>query len=412
MMRKILSLLTLSFVLLTGVSAQSLRICQGALTVGVPAASADTMRYSNAGTTLSVMGRSYDVAAIESIIYSTDDVVPQTVYVTYEGASAKVFVSGDVAPYLTVAVSGADVSVTAADDLAEEITYVLSGSSTDGSFLHTGSFKSTLELAGLTLTSTRGAAIDIQNGKRIGVLVDEGTTNTLADGSAGTQKACFYIKGHAEFRGAGTLNVTGNTKHAFASNEYTELKPGFGTINVLGAVGDGLHIEQYYKQEAGTVSIAGCAGDGIDCSITNDVTEEYNGQIFISGGSISVDLGATEDVKGIKCDSVMTISGGSITVTGSGNGVKGMKSGTNLLINQSSGSATAVSITVTGTTYHKGEADESKTRGIKVDGDFTFDGGTITISATGSKAKAVSVDGTYYYKSGTINCSVDATNIG
>ncbi|MBR1733139.1 MAG: carbohydrate-binding domain-containing protein [Alloprevotella sp.] len=193
MTRKILLLIACALLLATGISAQSLRICQGALTVGVPAASADTMRYSDGGATLTVMGRSYDVSSIESIVYSTDDVLPQTVYVTYEGTSAKVFASGDVAPYLTVDVSGADVSITASDDLAEEITYVLSGNSSDGSFLHTGSLKSTIELAGLTLTNTRGAAIDIENGKRIAVLVDEGTTNTLADGSGGTQKACFFI---------------------------------------------------------------------------------------------------------------------------------------------------------------------------------------------------------------------------
>ena len=395
MTRKILLLIACALLLATGISAQSLRICQGALTVGVPAASADTMRYSNGGATLTVMGRSYDVSSIESIVYSTDDVLPQTVYVTYEGTSAKVFASGDVASYLTVDVSGADVSITASDDLAEEITYVLSGNSSDGSFLHTGSLKSTIELAGLTLTNTRGAAIDIENGKRIAVLVDEGTTNTLA-----------------EFQGGGTLNITGNAKHAFASNEYTELKSSFGTLNILGAASDGLHIEQYYEQKGGTVSIKGCAGDGIDCSVTNDATDELNGQLLLSGGTVTVDLGTAEDVKGIKCDSVMTISGGTVTITGSGNGVKGIKAGTNLLINQSSGNTTSVSITVTGTTYHKDQADESKTRGMKVGGDFTFDGGTITISATGSKAKAVSVDGTYYYKSGSINCSVDATNVG
>ncbi|MBR1594651.1 MAG: carbohydrate-binding domain-containing protein [Alloprevotella sp.] len=412
MTRKILLLIACALLLATGISAQSLRICQGALTVGVPAASADTMRYSDGGATLTVMGRSYDVSSIESIVYSTDDVLPQTVYVTYEGTSAKVFASGDVAPYLTVDVSGADVSITASDDLAEEITYVLSGNSSDGSFLHTGSLKSTIELAGLTLTNTRGAAIDIENGKRIAVLVDEGTTNTLADGSGGTQKACFFIKGHAEFQGGGTLNITGNAKHAFASNEYTELKSSFGTLNILGAASDGLHIEQYYEQKGGTVSIKGCTGDGIDCSVTNDATDELNGQLLLSGGTVTVDLGTAEDVKGIKCDSVMTISGGTVTITGSGNGVKGIKAGTNLLINQCSGNTTSVSITVTGTTYHKDQADESKTRGMKVGGDFTFDGGTITISATGSKAKAVSVDGTYYYRSGSINCSVDATNVG
>ena len=81
-------------------------------------------------------------------------------------------------------------------------------------------------------------------------------------------------------------------------------------------------------------------------------------------------------------------------------------------MNNASGTAPTLTITLTGTTYNKGQADESKTRGIKVDRDFTFDGGTINVSTPGPKAKAVVVDGTYYYKSGTINCPVSAAIVG
>ena len=66
-------------------------------------------------------------------------------------------------------------------------------------------------------------------------------------------------------------------------------------------------------------------------------------------------------------------------------------------------------MTVTGTTYMPGDALlESKCRGIKVKGNFTFDGGDIRISATGAKSKAISVDGRYIYKKGTLNCPVDS----
>ena len=66
---------------------------------------------------------------------------------------------------------------------------------------------------------------------------------------------------------------------------------------------------------------------------------------------------------------------------------------------------------VTGTTYMPGDATlESKCRGIKVKGNFTFNGGSINISATGKKSKAISVDGIYTYKSGSINCKVNASN--
>jgi hypothetical protein len=120
---------------------------------------------------------------------------------------------------------------------------------------------------------------------------------------------------------------------------------------------------------------------------------------------------AAEDVKGLKCDSAMTISAGTIEATVSGNGSKGISSGTDLLIAQKTGVPTKVKMVVPGTTYMPGDAElEAKCRGIKVKGDFTFDGGVIDIVATGAKSKEISVDGYYYYKSGSINCYVDSAN--
>ena len=59
---------------------------------------------------------------------------------------------------------------------------------------------------------------------------------------------------------------------------------------------------------------------------------------------------------------------------------------------------------VTGTTYMPGdEVLESKCRGIKVKGNYTFDGGNISMTVTGKKAKGISCDGTYTYKGGTTN---------
>lgn len=77
--------------------------------------------------------------------------------------------------------------------------------------------------------------------------------------------------------------------------------------------------------------------------------------------------------------------------------------GGDLLISQDSGNATQVTMAVSGTTYHKDEVDESKCRGIKVKGNFTFNGGNINMDVTGKKAKGISVDGTYTYVSGTTN---------
>lgn len=389
-------------------TAQTLLIHCGQVSIAVPAADAGTMSYTN-GSTLTIAGTDYAISDIDSITVSSETVEAATVAVTYSDATARVVVSADVAPQLTITASAADVSIVAASTLATEVNYTLTGMSTDGSFYMDGDYKSTVTLSGLTLTNTRGAAINIDNGKRINVVVTDGTTNTLTDGASGTQKACFFVNGHAEFSGAGTLNLTGNAKHAYASDEYTLFKKSFGTLNVLASANDGLHIQQYLQVKGGTINVSGTTGDCIDVSVTKDATDEQNGQVLIAGGQLTLNV-ASDDVKGVKCDSLMTISGGTINATVSGNGAKGLSVGTDLLVNETSGNATAITMTVTGTTYMPDTTSESKCRGIKVKGGFTFDGGTISISATGKKSKAISVDGDYTYKSGSIDCSVDAAN--
>lgn len=391
-----------------GLSAQTLKIHTGQVTVAVPAAEAGQMAYTDGGTRLTVMGKTYDTAGIDSITVDRTTVEKDQVQVDYDGTQARVLVSGNVAPLLTVTVTGADVSILADALLDREVTYTLSGSSADGSFWMDGEFKCTVRLDGLTLHNTRGAAIDIENGKRINVVLADGTTNTLADGTGGSHKACFFVNGHPEFSGAGTLVLTGNSRHAFASDEYTLLKPGFGTIRVERAANDGLHVDQYFRMQGGTLDIRGVAGDCVDVSITKDPTDEDNGCIFIEDGTLTLDV-AAHDTKGLKSENATTISGGTINATVSGNGTKGISTGTDLLIQQQTAVPTLIDFTVTGTTYMPGDPTlESKCRGIKVKRDFTLDGGTIRISATGAKSKAISVDGTYTYKSGSLNCAVDA----
>ena len=149
-------------------------------------------------------------------------------------------------------------------------------------------------------------------------------------------------------------------------------------------------------------------GDGFDISFTNDATDEYNGEVFIEGGNIELNV-VTPDTKGIKSAAQMTISGGTISGTVSGNGTKGISVDGDLTIKGVANNP-LIDLKVTGTTYAAGTADESKCRGIKGKGNFTFDGGSIKISATGVKSKAISVDGDYIYKSGSLNCLVDAAN--
>lgn len=198
-------------------SAQTLKVYTGQVAIAFPATATGDMKY--VGSALTIGSMTFDLATVDSITVDRSEVVPASVGVTYDDATgARVTIAADVAPYfVTKQVVGNHVSLVANNSLTDEVTYTLSGAATNGSFYMDGEYKSTIALNGVSLTNPDSAAICIDNGKRINVVLTDGTSNTLVDGVGGTQKACFFINGHAEFKGSGALTLTGNTKHAYAS---------------------------------------------------------------------------------------------------------------------------------------------------------------------------------------------------
>lgn len=366
-------------------AAQTLNVSVGNVTYQFPAAQVGDMTFAS-GNTLTIMGKAFSVEDITNAYIDSTSVTDNEVTVTYSGTSATVTVAGNVAQYITPTISGAHVSIAQSDDVSEdnvgEITYTLSGSSTDGEFYLTGSYKSTVALNGLTLVNSTpvysGAAINVQNSKRIDVSIKSGTVNTLTDAASGSQKACLLVKGHGEFKGKGTLNVYGMLKHAIKTNEYMSVKN--CTINVLSAPGDGIHASQYLLVESGTINISGVEDDGIQAELdgdtstgeTTDHEDEDSGSIYISDGTITVNVTATA-AKGIKADGDITVEGGSITVTTSGDG--------------------------------EWDSDDSETKaasGLSCDGNMTISGGTLTLTSTGSGGKGAKCDGDMTISGGTI----------
>ena len=313
------------------------------------------------------------VALVLTITVGAQTPSNNTVEVVYNGTTATVAVADNVAQYLTVTQSGAHVSIAQSDSLASEITYKLSGTSTDGEFYMSGSYKATIELNGLTLTNVTpvysGAAVHIQNSKRINVKVITGTTNTLADAATGSQKGCLYVKGHAEFKQQGTLNVVGNLKHAIKAGEYISVKN--ATINVTSAVGDGISCNEYFLMESGTINISGTEDDGIQCDLdgdastgeTTDHEDEDSGNIYISGGNITINCAAIA-AKGIKSAGNIFISGDAvINVTTSGKGM-----------------------------WDSDDLETKAACGISADGNINISEGTISLTSTGSGGKGMKCD--------------------
>ena len=463
----------LSIVLLPlSIQAQTLNVEVGNVRYLFPAAQTGQMPYSE-GTTLTVMGKSFDLSEVTSMYVDETAVTDNAVTVAYDDANANITVAGNIARFLTIAYSGAHVSIVQDANVAQEITYTLSGSSADGGFYNEGAYKATVELNNLNLTNVSatysGAAVHIQNSKRIKIKPLNGTTNTLVDAVNGKQKGCLYIKGHAEFAQKGTLNITGNVKHGIKTGEYFSIKN--STINILSAAGDGINCEQFFLMESGTININSVADDGLQCDIedpetgstgiTTDHEDEDSGNVYISGGTFNAAVTA-DAAKGLKSEGDMYISGGKVTITTSGGGVwdatnlkakaascisadgimdisggtltltsygaggKGLSgdstltvSGTAVISVITSGQAVVASSTGALTTVSNSstldryDSDyKCSPKGIKIDGDIIINGGTISVSTTGAGGEGIESKKTLTVNGGhiTVNAFDDGIN--
>jgi hypothetical protein len=384
MKRIFLSLITL--VLTIAAMGQTLNVKVGQVTYQFPATQTGEMAYEN-GTTLTIMGRTFNLADIDAMTVDEASVTDNQVVVTYDGTSATVTIAGNVAQYVTPTISGAHVSIEQTNTEAvdeDEITYVLSGTTSDGEFALSGSYKCTVSLAGVTLTNPSGAAINITNGKRIQISAKKDTENTLADGSGGSQKACVYSKGQIQLQGNGTLNVVGNTKHAIKSGDYITVKN--LTLNITSAVGDGINCEEYFLMKSGTVSISGTGDDGIQCDLGGDAStgeivatetvdahdDEDSGNVYIEGGTLNITVTA-DAAKGIKSEGDLKISDGTFTIKTTGGGAW--------------------------------DSDDLKTKAsscLSADGNTTISGGTLSLTSTGAGGKGINGDGAFTATGGNV----------
>ena len=376
-MKRIVILIAAVLVAIVSMS-QTLNVEVGNVTYQIPAAQAGDMVYSN-GTSVEIMGKTFALSEVKSMYVDQTAVTDNTVSVNYNGTNAAVTVAGNIAKYLTITTRNAHVSIVQDDNVTDEITYTLSGTSSDGSFYMDGNLKASFVLDGLTLNNPDSAAINIRDGKRISVELADGTTNTLTDGTGGKQKACFAVKGHTEFKGGGTLNITGNTAHAFWGKEYVQLKKTVGTINILGAVGDGFNVNQFFQQNGGSVTIKNVGDDGIQLSfetddndqiISTEDDEDNTGEVIIKGGTLNIAVTA-KAAKCIKSEGTVTVSDGALTLKASG----------------------AIDLSDT--------SDPSYTAGIKAQS-FTQNGGTISMTITGTAGRGVSADDTITTNGGSL----------
>lgn len=335
------------------------------------------------------------------------------VVITYSGSTATVNIPEEMEGVTCTSGTSSHV-VLESTTTSKELYYAITGSSTDGSLTINGTYKLSVMLNGVNLTSNQGAAINIQCGKRINLIMKDGSTNTLADYAAGEQKACLYTKGHFEIEGNGTLNVTGNANHAIASKEYLQIKKSVKAINIKKAANDAIHVGQFFQMNGGEVTIdENTLNDGIQVEYETDdndqivADEENTGSVIIKAGTINITVNSAEDAKGMKAEGDVTISGGTINIEAKSNGSRGIQADGNMTIGEESGTTT-ITIAATGKkcTVPEDSEDPHKCWGIKIDGELTMNAGTLTVTKDGVTTKNGIRCGSYTKNGGTIKALI------
>ena len=395
--------------------------------------SVGTMPYT-ASSLLTVLEKGFTLADVDSVTVNSETLADDNVLVKYNNTVADVYVAGNIANHITAQVTGARVAVMQDDNVATEYTYTLQGSSTSGCFYHGGKYKMTLVLNGVNLVNPDSAAINIQNSKRIAVQLADGTTNVLADGANNTKKAAFLVKGHAEFSKGGTLTITGNKKHALACNEYMEVKKTVGTITITSAVADAINVSQYFQMNGGTVNIQSCGDDGLQVDAEDVTIPEEDGHVLIKGGTLTIN-GSAAGTKCIKAEGNVNIEGGTLTlkhtgipvwdeedskikeatgigtdrnltingaeavvnITMTGNGARGMKCDSTM-----TATAGTIDINCSGGDWAYSNVDTSSVKCAKADYAFILNGASMKCTTVKDEAVGVHSEGTVLVSDGTL----------
>jgi len=300
--------------------------------------------------------------------------------------------------------TGENVVVTIPDG-SDEYIFVLSGATSNGSFKLYGDARKRLYLNGINITNSNGPAINIQGSKRVLVHLVNGTQNFLTDGPNYTQtegeqaKGTFFSEGKLNFEGSGSLEVKGKYNHAIVADNDFEISN--GKIIVSESVNDGIHANSAIEIGGGVLIISS-TGDAIQ-------SEKNDGKVLISGGKIKAQ---TTGVKshGIASEGPVSIYGSSavIQINTFGNGSKGIRSRGQVIVKNGK---TSIKTSGTKHTDPGDSSDESNAAGIKLAGNFSIQGGELTIKSLGNEAKGINVEKDATIEAGKIDIEADDNGI-
>ena len=320
--------------------------------------------------------------------------------------------------------NGVELNLTDSYTITEGGSYILSGTIKNGLITINTTDDVILTLNGITITNNSGPCIYVENAKNVVIKLNEGTTNTLTDGSNYSNPdidSCIYSKDDLTIEGTGILVVNANYKDGITSSDDLTIKS--GTISVK-ASDDAIKGKDSVTIEGGNITIDS-QGDAIkstneedkakgiitvnDGTITikcvKDGFDSVN-KVIINGGTIKID--SQDD--GIHADGYIEINKGDITISAS----EGLEA-TYIKLNDGnvniSASDDGINCSNKSSDYkvlcefNGGnitiKMDQGDTDGIDSNGDIVVNGGTINVTAQST----FDYDGTGTINGGTVICN-------
>ena len=378
-------------------------------------------------------GESGGGEVVDTVIVDDEDYDRTVAVVFSTSGNATVTGTGD---SLTATVNGNDVTITNISE--QKVMYRLSGSTTDGYLKIYSGRKQGITLNGVSIKNTRGAAINVQGpadtpnkGKRVDLVLSG--SNTVADGATYSltpdtedEKAVIFSEGQIVVSGSGSLSVTATGKAGITSDDWVYFSA--GTVSVSSSAGHGVRGKDYIVVAGGTVDVTVSANG--KKGFSSDSLVRFEGgttTIHVTGNTV-VESGDTNKVAGIKADQLFEMNNGTLTISASGTGGKGISCDGNGYFRGGE-----VNITVTGSNFGSSNSggghgpggwgnqsdNSSGAKGIKCDGNIEISGGVITVKATNhegieSKGTLTISGGEVHSQSGddAINSASDMTISG
>jgi len=285
-----------------------------------------------------------------------------------------------------VEVTVRDGHITANHGTTKQVCYVLSGSTSNGSFTVVGEKKYEVRLEGVSITNPDSAALNLLCSKRAYIVLGEGTTNTLADGttSQNAHKGTLYCKGKLLMNGSGSLSVTANYNNGIHSADYIVFRTG-NNVYVKSSAGHGIKANDGIYINGGilNVEVSAAAAKGINCESHICVNGGRTTVITTGDGTYDSDEQEAKGAACIKADSTFTIRGGELWLKSTGSGGKGISTDTE---SHFLGGSTYI---ITEGGQYKSYSDTASPKGIKADGALDIAGGRLWVRTSGNGGEGI-----------------------